>query len=213
MTPTRLSRPPTLKRAIWLVACVVSALGTAKLLYATYYEERDRLQSLLNGVDGIADVQILGCDDMTYEVHAARFSIVDRPEAVIVLDEPTRGLTDGSGRIAIRRLGPWEFHTASYGHIGAVKTKTREPVESLGYSSGVDVGPFGEFADRLPVKIRKLQDLVDHYDVLVKFFETWPDDRNWAVVPGSSDPLRVYCRTSVDQSRPLASPSQFPVKW
>lgn len=207
---TRLTLSP--RWTMRLVAGVALALGTVKFLLVAFYEERDRLRSLLDQVDGITDIQILGHDVMPYEVHAAQFAIIGRPDAVVVLDEPSHNLVHGSGHIEIRNLGPWDFHTATYGRLGVVKTKTREPVKSLGYSSSVDVGTAGEFADRLPVKIRDVQDLVDHYDDLVRFFGTWPDDRDWAVIPGSSDPLRVYCRTPRG-ARPVASPTQFPETW
>ncbi|MDG3004481.1 hypothetical protein [Paludisphaera mucosa] len=214
MIPPRRSFQMTAVGTMKLVAFLGLALGASRLLHGTYYEEYIRLQSQLDRIDGITGIEIRSEDDITYEVHSVRFCIGGHPDAVVIFDEPDldAGLLDRPRHLYIRRLGPWEFHQARYGRVGASPDRPG-PATLLAVSSAIDVGPRGPFAAMLPCRIENAKDVVANYDSLVKTFASWPDETTWGVLDESPGIQTAFCRTSIGTGRPLPSPPQFPRLW
>lgn len=134
----------------------------------------------------------------------ATFALQGRPGAVIGF----RGLGK-PGHIWLQRLGPWEFQEWSYGFEGAFATATGEPVKSLGVRDFIDIGPSGEYGAMLPVKIRDLNDVVSHYDELVRCFSTWPDGKPWGELETREGKRTKYCVSPAGAGR-VAPPADFP---
>jgi hypothetical protein len=61
----------------------------------------------------------------------------------------------------------------------------------------------------LPVKVRDLNDLVVHYDELVRYFSTWPDGKRRGELKAVAGPRTVYCATPVGTGM-VPPPSNFP---
>ena len=203
----------TVRRMLLVVAAFALFFGAIRLLHDGYYEERIRILRQLEDVDGIANIEVSGFDDITYEVLAAQFEIAGREDAVIVIDEPDDGVVGDLEHLRIRRLGPWEFHQYSYGYLGAYSIITGKPVKSLGYNASIDIKSLGELEAKLPVKIRDVNDIVAHYDELVRFFATWPDETRWGILDMPSGTRLAYCRVAVSRSGPIPYPPQFPKAW
>lgn len=156
------------------VAALGLVLGCIRLCHYLYYMDLISTTNTLASIHGITDVHVYGFDDMAYEVTFATFALQGRPDAVIEclgVNEP--------GHVWLRRLGPWEFHECNYGIQNAFDIAGK-PIEGLSVQSFVDIGPSGKYAAMLPVKIRDLNDVVSHYDELVRYFSTWPNEKTWA---------------------------------
>jgi hypothetical protein len=198
----------------FIIAVALGSLfgGVWLLLHHLYYKDRIRVISELGQVRGITDVVVTGFDDVGYDVVSARFHIEGRPEAVIEIREPQEGLVGSPNHLWLKRLGPWEFHQCTYGYQGAYTIETGKPAESLAVSDFVDVVSSGEFAAMLPVEVRDVNDLVAHYDELVRYFATWPDETTWGRLDEPAGIRRAYCRTTLAK-RPLPPPKNFPATW
>ena len=181
------------------VALVGLVLGGVSLYHHIYYLDLITARDTLGKVNGITDVQVFGFDDMTYEVTLASFALKGRPDAVI----ETRGLGE-PGHVILKRLGPLEFHECIYGFHNQFDTKTGEPVQGLGFGDQIDVGPAGQYAGMLPVKIRDLNDVVSHYDELVRFFSTSPGWKTWRELERWQGKRTAY------RVRPIGSGSYTP---
>ena len=185
-------------------------LGGIRLLHHAYDEERIQVMTLLEGGRGIADLEVRGWDDITYEVHGVKFGIVGRPDAVIVIQRPEEGLAGAPEHLRIERLGPWQFHECSDGYQGVFEGATGKPVESLGYLNSIDIGPLGEFGAMLPVKVRDVNDVVAHDDELVRYFSTWPDEKTWGRLDNPSGRKLAYCRVPAPGPISVPHPPNFP---
>jgi hypothetical protein len=189
---------------MWAAALFGLVLGGVRLCHYVYYMDLIHVRSRLANIDGITDVRVYGFDDVSYEVTLATFALEGRPDAVIGsrwLGEP--------GHVWLQRLGPWEFQECSYGFQGVINTATGKPVETLGFRDCIDIGPSGEYAAMLPVKIRDLNDVVSHYDELVRYFSTWPDGKTWRELEKRPGTRTAYC-VSPAGSGPVAPPPNFP---
>ena len=199
----RLPRMST-RLLMWLVASIGQIFGGVRLCHYLYYMDLIDAKSLLANIEGITDVYVYGFDDLSYEVTLVTFALEGRPDAVI----GSRGLGE-SGHVWLQRIGPWEFHQYSYGFQGMFKTATGEPVESLGFGDCIDIGPSGEYGAMMPVKIRGLNDVVSHYDDLVRYFSTWPDAKNWGKLKKRPGMRTAYCASPAG-SRSVTPPPNFP---
>jgi hypothetical protein len=189
---------------MWAVALLGLVLGGVRLCHYLYYMDLIHVRNTLASIDGITDVHVYGFDDLSYEVTLATFALEGRPDAVI----GSRGLGE-PGHVWLQRLGPWEFHECSYGFQGVFETATGKPVESLGFRDCIDIGPSGEYAAMLPVKIRDLNDVVTHYDELVRYFSTWPSGKTWRELEKRPGMRTAYC-VSPTGSGSVTPPSSFP---
>jgi hypothetical protein len=203
----------TTRRLLVAIAALGSVLGGLRFLHDGYYEEHIRVLRELEGVRGISDVEVYGYDDITYEVVGTRFQIAGRPEAVIVIQQSKESLVGSPKHLALQRLGPWEFHECSYGFEGAFETNTGRPAETLSYRNYIDIGPLDKLGTTLPVKILDVNDIVTHYDELVRFFSTWPDEKVWGRLDEPSGMRRAYCRMTTPGKRPIPPPPNFPKTW
>jgi hypothetical protein len=180
-----------------------------KIVHDVYFEDRIRALAQFERVRGITDVEVLGYDDITYEVVSARLRIAGRPDAVIVIQCP-KGVVGTPKSLRLEQIGPHKFHHFIYGYIGLSEIKTGKPKEGLACQDWIDIGSQGEFGAMLPVKICDVNDLVAHYDELVRYFDTWPDDRSWGRMDDPSGTRRAYCRTTLPGKGPVTPPSRFP---
>jgi hypothetical protein len=190
------------------IAVLALILGGIRFCHYLYYMDLIYATNQLEEVRGITNVHIYGDDDFTYEVNYATFTLVGRPDALIGIRGPAGGVVGTPEHLWLERLGPWEFHEHSYGFNNTYDL-SGNPVKSLGYRRWIDIGPSGEYGSMLPVKIRDLNDVVTHYDELVKHLSTWPDEKHWGELPKRPDMQTVYC-VSPAGTGSVSPPADFP---
>jgi len=203
----------TTRRLLMAIAAIGLTLGGIRFLHYVYYEDRYRVRAQLDRVRGISDIEVNGWDDITYEVSSTRFKIAGRPDTLIVIQQPQDGLLGDAQHLWLEQLGPWQFQFVTYGYHGVIETESGKPVESLSYRNSIDIGPLGEFGAMLPVEVRDVNDLVSHYDELVRYFATWPDEKRWGRLDKPSGHRKAYCRMTTPGIRPIPPPAQFPGTW
>jgi hypothetical protein len=130
-------------------------------------------------VRGIDNVEIYGWERLHYHVNEVGFGVIGKPGSAILVHvyDTDQGLTGHPDHLYLSQLGPWAF-TSGAGTVGGKTMTLDEPVESSYLAYWIDVGPKGEFGAMLPVKVRDINDLVSHYDQLVSFFASWPDEEH-----------------------------------
>lgn len=198
----------TIKRAMILVALSALVFGAARLYHSLYSMEYNDAVVELGKVRGIEDVHIRGFDDLTYELTRQTFSIAGRPDAVFEILAAQDGLTGKPDHLWICRMGPWQFYETSFGFMNTFDLAGR-PVKATGTSDFIDLGRAGPYNTLLPCKIEDMNDVIVHYDELVRHFATWPDGQAWGEArPGRYDRV-MYCVRPVGRPRPQA-PANFP---
>jgi hypothetical protein len=195
------------------IAALGMTLGGIRFLYDGYYEEPNKVIAQLKNINTIYDTKINGFNDVGYEVTNVRFKIAGRPDTLVVIQRPQKGMLGDVGHLWLERLGPWEFHYTTFGQNGVVEANSGKPVESLAYTNSIDIGTLGEFGSMLPVKIRDVNDLVANYDELVRYFTTWPDEQHWGRCDEPSGRRKAYCRMASPSKRPIPPPTDFPEAW
>jgi len=200
--------PWTTRKTLKVIAAVGLLIGGSRLLHSIYWEEWHRAESQLSRIPGLANVQIRGWDDITYEVHSVQFEIADRPGEMVVVWTDRKDLLNRKGHVHLQRIGPWEFHSARF------RPPSQEnPQRFLASGFTIDVGFEGEHRDRLPCRIEDVSDVVANYDRLVETFASWPDESTWGVLEEMDGSQTAYCRTSVAFTGSLAPPPQCPDLW
>jgi hypothetical protein len=195
-----------------VVLAIGMILGIARLLYDGYYEERIQAMSQLAQIDGITDIVVSGFNDVGYEVSNSHFRIAGRPDTAIVIWGPQAGIVGHPEHLWLGRLGPCEFHECHKGFEGAVEIKTGKPVESIGFSDCIDIGPRGDYVGMLPVRVVDVKDVVAHYDELLQYFSGWPDETVWGKIKTPASGSTYYCVTT-PRKRPIPPPPQLPGAW
>ncbi len=203
-------RAPRISTRLLMLTVAASALifGGIRSCHYLYYMDLIYTQNQFEQVKGITDVHIYGSDDVTYEVYYATFSLVGRPDAVIGIQGPAGGLVGNPEHLWISNLGPVGFYEYSYGFQNMFDT-SGNPTRCMGSCDWIDIGPSGDYAALLPVKIRDLNDVVSHYDELVRFFSGWANENRWKELPTHSDMRRMYY-VSPTGTRPTSPPPNFP---
>jgi hypothetical protein len=166
-----------------------------------YYAERNAAYAQFKNVPGIANVQVWGTDDITYEAHDVSFQLAGHPDAYFgfwISDD----MTTGTDHLYLETLGPWHFRTK--GHVKGNEF----------YGGTIDVGTGGNFGPLLPFKLKNVQDVIAHYDDLVKIFAAWPDVNHVGKLTGLKndvtgrfdDTLEYYCEKG-------AANAPIPAAW
>lgn len=170
-----------------------------KLFPFIYYAERNAAYAQFKNVSGIVNVQVWGTDDVTYEARDVSFQIPGRPDACFGF-QISDDMTTRTNHLYLETLGPWHFRTK--GHIHANEF----------FGGTIDVGVAGNFGPLLPFKLRNVQDVIAHYDDLVKLFATWPDVDHVGKLSGlkndgtgrNDDTLEYYCEQGGNAPYPAA---------
>ena len=181
-----------------------------------YFAERRQAHAVLAGVEGISNIHLQSCIDVTEEVNSVTFALDGRPDSVIELG----GWSDyeNSGRFYVGRIGKWTFRVSGRRHMSAHAKATGEPVESEYFGGHIELGPHSPYSDLFPFEVNTLQDLVDHYQDLVELLETWPRESAAGTVTLDDGSTQYYyviedqvsstrSTPALQKSRPLA-PSQ-----
>ena len=96
-----------------------------------------------------------------------------------------------------------------------LKTTTRRlciVVLAIGFSDCIDIGPRGDYAGMLPVKVVDVKDVIAHYDELLQYFSGWPDETIWGKIKTPASGSTYYCVTTPGK-RPIPPPPQLPGAW
>lgn len=138
----------------------------------TYYSERRQTEAVLATIQGISNIELHSCIDITEEVNASKFSVDSHPGSIIIVG----GLCNyaAKGKFAVSQIGKWKFRNSGRRHCGAYLAATGEPVESNYLGCHIALGVDSPYRELFPFEVNTLQDVVDHYQEIVDLFETWP---------------------------------------
>ena len=181
-------------RTLLIVTAVAAVFCTVPVLWrGCYYNERNNIARLLARYPEIQHVSYGGFpDEFTENVVVTTIALRDRDNAILKLCG-LENHNDGSFRhLRIQRIGDWTFVVGGYGHSGVTKIATGEPVKSHFLTANVDIGPDSEFKDILPFTVSTLDELLERYDELVAYFETWPTKDNHGTLMFSDGIERYY---------------------
>ncbi|TWT38347.1 MFS transporter [Blastopirellula retiformator] len=156
-----------------VLAAIVACGAKLWLVDDTDYTRRNEIRANLARMNSISGTRVLGpiigrYDGEEYVPHEIEFSLSGRPDTLVKIfaderlrtcdsDEPLR-------KVVLHQVGRVRFRAT------VDSSQMDYPIEVM----GINVGPNGLFADQFPFPLRSIDDFVDHYDELVKIFETWP---------------------------------------
>lgn len=148
-------------------------MGFVKASHVPYYERRDAFLRNLEPMDEISNVVVDGFDsEESWYPSQISFSIAGRPDTLLVIypqhELKSCRINEPIKRLYVFQLGPYRFS----GHVETVEQDGRT---SKSNPSSIELGTDGVFRDQLPCQIDSIQDLIEHYDELIVFFnEEWP---------------------------------------
>lgn len=189
-----------LRLLFWITAIVAVFAYIPTMLYRGYYWQLNHVNAVLAANREIENVRIEGNEDVFYEAEWVEFSICGKPGSKVALVVPHGERIDGGTKLWLSQLGPWSFTTFGHGYDGVTLIDTGEPIKTDFNWNWVDVGSDGPFAELIPVKANTVADIVEHYDELVEFFETWPKQSSPGKVQDQSGTLLHYFASPRSQS-------------
>jgi len=178
------------RKAIWILAvcCLLTPLSCC--LWSCNRDEI-KIRYQLASVKNINNIWLIGYDKGDhYHVHTLQFGVIGKPGSAIRVgvqysggpNGAVQGLTENTQHLWLEQVGPW--------NLAQIERRLGEVV---GSRAGIDIGLKGPFGAMLPVRVRDINDLVTHYDELVRFFESWPDeDHKQELVLPSGTKLEYY---------------------
>ncbi len=156
---------------LWTTLVVAIICGLISSAYRMYHAERYAVESFLKKIDGIG-YSISTHDDVMEEVAGVTITLKDLPDSRIVF----YGLAsyESNGTFSLGTIGKWRFVTQGRRFLGNTVSSTGEPVESDYWAGFIDLGANSPYKDIIPYPTRTLQDIIDHYEELVDYFDKWP---------------------------------------
>ena len=156
---------------LWTTLIIALICGVISFAYRMYYAERYAVESFLKKIDGIG-YSISTYEDVMEEVANVTITVDGIPDSTIVLV----GLSEyeSNGCFAITQIGKWRFVTTGTRFLGAHDSTTGEPVKSNYWGGHIAMDPNSPYKEIIPFPINTVQDLVDNYEDLVDYFDTWP---------------------------------------
>jgi hypothetical protein len=151
-----------------IVALICGMISFASRLY---YAERYAVGSFLKKIDGIG-YSISTHEDVLEEVASVTITLKDLPESRIVV----YGLAtyESTGTFALGEIGKWRLVIQGRRFLGATDSSTGEPVESNYWGGCIQLGADNPYEKIIPYPTHTLQDIIDHYEELVDYLDTWP---------------------------------------
>jgi|GEM_PF-7028346 len=130
----------------------------------------------LIGVEGFWELDSAVLD--SFSLVSAAFRLRHRPDSLVGIKPSPTMFTD-TPHLRVLQIGGYSLH-AKAGHEGN--------------PSGADFGYEGDFVGLLPVEIRSLDDLINHYDAFERLVAGWPDYPERATATNAAGDTVVYYR-------------------
>ena len=156
---------------LWITLIVAMLCGLISFAYRMYFAERYAVESYLKKIDGIG-YSISTHEDVIEEVASVTITLKDLPDSRIVV----YGLAtyESTGAFALGEIGKWRLVIQGRRFLGATDSSTGEPVESNYWGGCIQLGADNPYEKIIPYPTNTLQDIIDHYEELVDYFDTWP---------------------------------------
>ena len=149
---------------LWITLIVAILCGLISFAYRMYFAERYAVESSLKKIDGIG-YSISTHEDVIEEVASVTITLKDLPDSRIV--GYGFATSESTGAFALGEIQGRRF-------LGATDSSTGEPVESNYWGGCIQLGNHSPYKDIIPYPTHTLQDIIDHYEELVDYFDTWP---------------------------------------
>jgi len=180
-----------LRSLFWITAAVAVIVYIPSALYDGYYWQLRHVNAVLTSNQYIENVHMTGNDDIFYEVEWIEFSIAGNPTSHVGIVVPHQERIDDGTELLLSKLGPWQFHVIGNGIVGT-RYDTGEPVKGDFHWRYIDLGNAGAFKSAIPIKANTINDIVENYDKLVAYFETWPEKKSPGIVQDRSGMILHY---------------------
>lgn len=149
-----------------LGACYVIVIGTMALsLEEGYQKNSEKIRAVVNNIPNTKVLEMAPCDrgEISEEKVCITIAIGDQKRMELLY--LTEQSCENVGDIEIAQLGSWKFQKCWIGPSGECEKLFKS----------INIGPNGEFAQMLPVDIKNLQDVIQHYDNITVAIERLPE--------------------------------------
>ncbi|MBI2437639.1 MAG: hypothetical protein HYV36_02340 [Lentisphaerae bacterium] len=143
---------------------------------AGYWFQRQPIKRGFESIPGCTLISITGNEDVTLEHITAKVELEGK--GTLILSELGPESFRQTGEMRLHQIGNIEMrqHSYGYGSAGLYITKAGKPKKFHGYAGWIDIGTQGPYADILPVKIQKVQDVIQHFDQILATLSKWPKE-------------------------------------
>jgi hypothetical protein len=179
------------RRTFILFLAVIAIFGC--LLFGAisiYFSERRAVIALLSKHTDVEAATFGAFDDGFHEVVVStRFSLPNRPETYLSLGDLDLHQNGKLRHLRIRQIGDLRF---------AIANETRSA-----WGNSVDIGPGTDLPLIIPKTIDNVNDLIDSYDELYKYFSQWPSRSRPGQVKTVGGDAKIYFVVKGDVERRL----------
>lgn len=171
------------KRILAVIATVLAgcALAFAVLLAGVpfwfkvgYWFDKQPIKRGFATIPGCTLISVSGNEDVSLEHITAKVHVEGK--GMLILSELGPESFQHTGKIRLHQIGNVALRQHTFGFDGVYVTTTHEPVKSHANARWVDIGAQGPYANLLPVKIEKVQDVVHHFDEILTALAKWPKE-------------------------------------
>lgn len=183
-------------RAIFIGGCVAVAAMLwliPAIWHEIYYQERIKIDELIKQTPAVRSAEYLFDTDITENIIVTVIELRDRPDATLRLCRLEDHENGSFRHLYVSQIGDLILFVGGYRDSDRPKKENGEPAMWDFAQPSVDIGPDSEFKDILPFTVSTLDELIERYDAIIAYFETWPtsDNRGTIRLPGG-DELQYY---------------------
>lgn len=149
------------------------------LVHECYYQERIRIADVIAQTPEIQSASYHGFDDFPIEnIVVTEIELRERPDANLRLCRLEDHENGSFRHLHVQQIGKLNFCVGGFRDSDAPDKKTGKPVKRAFWWSDVDIGPDSKLKDILPFTVSTLDELIERYDEIIAYFETWPSPEN-----------------------------------
>lgn len=169
-----------------------------------YYRELREVTTRLEAIPNVEIIHSGGNEDVTFENIYVELNVQGKGR--LLLTHLSAGAFTGEQRFFVARIGTLEPQSTFYGDAAGVEeSATGRPVKSVGYGGAIEIA--GNDPSGCCGELRTVEDVVVHYDDLVRILKTRPRCPLFTERALSNGDVYRFCVSAVgDNSRPPERP-------
>jgi hypothetical protein len=185
-------------RTLFIAVAVVALLCKLPDLWhgfwhGFYYHERIKIAELIEQSPEVHSAEYVGFDDdFTENIIVTTIELRDRPDATLRLCHLEDHENGSFRHLYVQQIGDLTFVVGGVYVSDQPNRTTGEPVTSQFWRCDVDIGPDSQLKDVLPFTVSTLDELIERYDELIAYFETWPTAGNRGTIRLPDGTERYY---------------------
>ncbi len=142
------------------------------LWHGIYYHERIKITELIKRTPAVRSAEYVCDAELTESILLTTIELRDRPDATLKLCRLEDHENGVFRHLHVRQIGDLIPLVGHWRDSDRPNEKIGEPVRRYSWRPDADIGPDSELKDILPFTVSTLDELIEHYDEILAYFET-----------------------------------------